>query len=279
MWATTLRLTIVLAAAAAVLTTTIINPSILAAGQSANYSWCSTEECFIQVVANATLDLRIIGKNSTHIIPAIVRYKSNVRSNNDSRVWISNPLNTTLAYLFHISTGIGATASVHTRDIELWEILLITFVAAILMLICGAIHRVPPPPASAVRPARPRPHPRARARARTHAHAHAHTHTHPHRPSSPKILAISPRPATMPLPRDGVSESTRVQDEAIALSAVSVTVAPAARPQCAVCMADEATMLFRPCMHLCCCKVCAERVEACPLCRTLISGKEKVFIV
>jgi hypothetical protein len=48
---------------------------------------------------------------------------------------------------------------------------------------------------------------------------------------------------------------------------------------CTVCMDRSKSVLFEPCMHLCCCRVCSDAVEACPVCRAVIKTKRHVFVV
>lgn len=48
---------------------------------------------------------------------------------------------------------------------------------------------------------------------------------------------------------------------------------------CAVCMDRSKSVLFEPCMHLCCCSECSDAVETCPACRAVIKTKRYVFVV
>eukprot|EP01083_Nonionella_stella_P208066 755326_1 len=46
---------------------------------------------------------------------------------------------------------------------------------------------------------------------------------------------------------------------------------------CIVCMEDEAVMAFSPCGHAQTCAACAELVDVCPVCRTVIEGRLRVY--
>jgi hypothetical protein len=48
--------------------------------------------------------------------------------------------------------------------------------------------------------------------------------------------------------------------------------------QCVVCMSATINILYRPCMHVCCCSVCAQQCKLCPLCRKPVQIMEKVYI-
>lgn len=65
---------------------------------------------------------------------------------------------------------------------------------------------------------------------------------------------------------------------------LSNTVNPAkSRPSpnhvdCSICLTSSKDVLFQPCMHICCCSICAEKVSHCPVCRQSIQQKSKVFL-
>lgn len=46
---------------------------------------------------------------------------------------------------------------------------------------------------------------------------------------------------------------------------------------CVLCEEYKSIMLFMPCMHNACCKKCASLLSECPLCRTEIDVKVRVF--
>ena len=45
---------------------------------------------------------------------------------------------------------------------------------------------------------------------------------------------------------------------------------------CIVCLANEISVIFKPCNHLCICEKCSEKVNSCPMCRKLITSRIKV---
>jgi len=46
---------------------------------------------------------------------------------------------------------------------------------------------------------------------------------------------------------------------------------------CTICLENPTNCTFLPCGHLCTCMICSRRIASCPLCRTNISRKLKVF--
>jgi len=50
------------------------------------------------------------------------------------------------------------------------------------------------------------------------------------------------------------------------------------RMTCIVCFQEDKCMLLEPCMHVCVCSNCSERLDKCPLCVARIARKRKVFI-
>jgi hypothetical protein len=46
---------------------------------------------------------------------------------------------------------------------------------------------------------------------------------------------------------------------------------------CTICMDKESDVVFLPCCHLCACERCSDAVHSCPVCRTNISRKIKIF--
>lgn len=47
--------------------------------------------------------------------------------------------------------------------------------------------------------------------------------------------------------------------------------------ECVVCMETESQVIFLPCGHVCCCKVCNEAIQNCPLCRSNISQRVRLY--
>jgi len=50
------------------------------------------------------------------------------------------------------------------------------------------------------------------------------------------------------------------------------------KSECVVCQSREKVILFTPCNHVQCCQSCADKVVSCPVCRTVIQTKIKIFI-
>lgn len=47
---------------------------------------------------------------------------------------------------------------------------------------------------------------------------------------------------------------------------------------CKICMDRNIAVVFIPCGHLVTCKQCAEAVDKCPMCYTIITFKQKIFM-
>nr|XP_043868455.1 E3 ubiquitin-protein ligase LRSAM1 isoform X1 [Solea senegalensis]XP_043868456.1 E3 ubiquitin-protein ligase LRSAM1 isoform X1 [Solea senegalensis] len=47
--------------------------------------------------------------------------------------------------------------------------------------------------------------------------------------------------------------------------------------ECVVCMETESQVIFLPCGHVCCCQVCNNALQNCPLCRSSISQRVRVY--
>eukprot|EP00092_Neocalanus_flemingeri_P026435 GFUD01028656.1.p1 GENE.GFUD01028656.1~~GFUD01028656.1.p1 ORF type:complete len:116 (-),score=34.37 GFUD01028656.1:226-573(-) len=48
---------------------------------------------------------------------------------------------------------------------------------------------------------------------------------------------------------------------------------------CKICMEREASIVFLPCGHLCCCTNCAPALQICAVCRSPIQGLVRTFMV
>ncbi|XP_060768891.1 E3 ubiquitin-protein ligase LRSAM1 isoform X2 [Neoarius graeffei] len=47
--------------------------------------------------------------------------------------------------------------------------------------------------------------------------------------------------------------------------------------ECVVCMEDRSLVVFLPCGHICCCQVCSDALHSCPLCRSDISQRIRLY--
>ena len=48
-------------------------------------------------------------------------------------------------------------------------------------------------------------------------------------------------------------------------------------PKRATCLTFDKSILFFPCKHIFCCEKCSKKLDNCPICRTEISEKIKVY--
>lgn len=49
-------------------------------------------------------------------------------------------------------------------------------------------------------------------------------------------------------------------------------------PECNVCMDSRVQIVFLPCGHACACRPCARRLRRCPICRIIVTKRQKLFI-
>ena len=49
------------------------------------------------------------------------------------------------------------------------------------------------------------------------------------------------------------------------------------RDLCCICLTNNITHIFIPCYHLCCCRICANKIDKCPKCRTKIEIKHRAW--
>ncbi|XP_067106976.1 E3 ubiquitin-protein ligase LRSAM1 isoform X1 [Osmerus mordax] len=47
--------------------------------------------------------------------------------------------------------------------------------------------------------------------------------------------------------------------------------------ECVVCMESESRVIFLPCGHVCCCQTCNQAIQNCPLCRSNISQRVRIY--
>ena len=48
---------------------------------------------------------------------------------------------------------------------------------------------------------------------------------------------------------------------------------------CTICCTRPIQRVFQPCMHACACDECARRLEVCPVCRSQVVAKWRVYVV
>lgn len=47
---------------------------------------------------------------------------------------------------------------------------------------------------------------------------------------------------------------------------------------CSICLSTTANVVFVPCGHMCVCSSCSKAVDKCPMCRSTITVKQKVYV-
>uniref|UniRef100_A0A3B4V714 Leucine rich repeat and sterile alpha motif containing 1 n=1 Tax=Seriola dumerili TaxID=41447 RepID=A0A3B4V714_SERDU len=87
-------------------------------------------------------------------------------------------------------------------------------------------------------------------------------------PSSPPFL---PSTSTIQMPSPPLTPGTPVTP-----SAPSPVEGPGSS-ECVVCMETGSQVIFLPCGHVCCCQVCSDALQNCPLCRGHISQRIRLF--
>ncbi|XP_071321699.1 E3 ubiquitin-protein ligase LRSAM1 [Trachinotus anak] len=87
-------------------------------------------------------------------------------------------------------------------------------------------------------------------------------------PSSPPFL---PSTSTAQMPSPPLTPGTPVTP-----SAPSPVEGPGSS-ECVVCMETGSQVIFLPCGHVCCCQICSDALQNCPLCRATISQRIRLF--
>ncbi len=47
---------------------------------------------------------------------------------------------------------------------------------------------------------------------------------------------------------------------------------------CVACKENKKNMLYTPCKHICCCEECDKSITRCPMCRTQIKERIKIYL-
>ncbi|KAE8284761.1 E3 ubiquitin-protein ligase LRSAM1 [Larimichthys crocea] len=87
-------------------------------------------------------------------------------------------------------------------------------------------------------------------------------------PASPPML---PNTSAFQMPSPPLTPGTPVTP-----SAPSPVEGPGSS-ECVVCMETGSQVIFLPCGHVCCCQVCSEALQNCPLCRSNISQRIRLY--
>ncbi|KAM8829200.1 E3 ubiquitin-protein ligase LRSAM1 isoform 2-T3 [Spinachia spinachia] len=87
-------------------------------------------------------------------------------------------------------------------------------------------------------------------------------------PCSPQLL---PSTSTFQIPSPPLTPGTPITP-----SAPSPVEGPGSS-ECVVCMETGSQVIFLPCGHVCCCQICSDALQNCPLCRSTISQQIRLY--
>uniref|UniRef100_A0A3P8SVT0 Leucine rich repeat and sterile alpha motif containing 1 n=1 Tax=Amphiprion percula TaxID=161767 RepID=A0A3P8SVT0_AMPPE len=92
-------------------------------------------------------------------------------------------------------------------------------------------------------------------------------------PSAPSPSLPSPLPTTssIQMPSPPLTPGTPVTPSA------PTPVEGPGSSECVVCMETGSQVIFLPCGHVCCCQVCSDALQNCPLCRSNISQRIRLY--
>uniref|UniRef100_A0A7S1R194 RING-type domain-containing protein n=1 Tax=Neobodo designis TaxID=312471 RepID=A0A7S1R194_NEODS len=79
------------------------------------------------------------------------------------------------------------------------------------------------------------------------------------------------------VPTSGAVDVSQLTDEALDALAAAVAKEQQARRLCVVCSEGAKEVIFYPCKHQCCCRACAGKCAACPMCRGQIQDRIVAF--
>uniref|UniRef100_A0A3P8YVX8 RING-type domain-containing protein n=1 Tax=Esox lucius TaxID=8010 RepID=A0A3P8YVX8_ESOLU len=92
------------------------------------------------------------------------------------------------------------------------------------------------------------------------------------KPYAQEVAAVL-SPSTQPSAPD---QTPSPQLTPVTPSAPSPMEAPGSS-ECVVCMEMESQVIFLPCGHVCCCQVCSDALQSCPLCRSNITQHVRLY--
>lgn len=96
----------------------------------------------------------------------------------------------------------------------------------------------------------------------------------------PQSAPVSQRPPWIPSFRRSASFGrqknlkARIRSQASALVS-SVPVLP--DDHCCICLQRKKTHAFAPCYHMCTCEQCCSRLNSCPICRTVVISRHRIY--
>uniref|UniRef100_A0A1A8G523 Leucine rich repeat and sterile alpha motif containing 1 n=1 Tax=Nothobranchius korthausae TaxID=1143690 RepID=A0A1A8G523_9TELE len=90
-------------------------------------------------------------------------------------------------------------------------------------------------------------------------------------PTAPSAPPCTSRTSTLQTPSPPRSPGTPVTPSA------PVPLDGPGSSECVVCMETGPQVIFLPCGHVCCCQVCSDALQGCPLCRSSIAQRIRLF--
>ncbi|KAM3599799.1 uncharacterized protein V6R79_011854 [Siganus canaliculatus] len=92
-----------------------------------------------------------------------------------------------------------------------------------------------------------------------------------------QAVPTAPSPSTSPvLPNVQIPSPPLTPGTPVTPSAPSPVEGPGCS-ECVVCMETGSQVIFLPCGHVCCCQVCSDALQNCPLCRSNISQRIRLY--
>ncbi|XP_072228108.1 E3 ubiquitin-protein ligase LRSAM1 [Leuresthes tenuis] len=87
-------------------------------------------------------------------------------------------------------------------------------------------------------------------------------------------------PSSPPLPHDSSTQQPPSPPHTSGTPVTPSAPTPVEGPgssECVVCMETGSQVIFLPCGHVCCCHICSEALQNCPLCRSSISHRIRLY--
>ncbi|XP_043951965.1 E3 ubiquitin-protein ligase LRSAM1 [Gambusia affinis] len=94
---------------------------------------------------------------------------------------------------------------------------------------------------------------------------------------TPPPSPVLPSTATAPTPSPPRSPRTPGTPGTPVTPSAPTPVEGPGSSECVVCMETGAQVVFLPCGHVCCCQVCSDALQNCPLCRSNISQRIRLY--
>ncbi|XP_017163241.1 E3 ubiquitin-protein ligase LRSAM1 [Poecilia reticulata] len=94
---------------------------------------------------------------------------------------------------------------------------------------------------------------------------------------TPPPSPLAPSTATAPTPSPPRSPRTPGTPGTPVTPSAPTPVEGPGSSECVVCMEVGAQVVFLPCGHVCCCRICSDALQNCPLCRSSISQRIRLY--